>query len=80
MRDKIRKSLKNKKGGVLYVPIITEGELSQYQADRSVTTDDPKDEQQNAALSDIVERKCSPPKRKRDRNDSESADEKRNKQ
>jgi hypothetical protein len=80
MGDKIRKSLENKKGDVLYVPIITEGELSQYQADGIVTTYDPKDEEQNTALSDIAERKHSPSKRKRDTNDNKGAGEKRNKQ
>jgi hypothetical protein len=80
MRDAIRKSLESKKGGVLYVPVMTEHELSQYQSDGSIAADDPKDEEKNSALSNIAERKRSPPKRKREVSDTEGADEKRNKQ
>jgi hypothetical protein len=65
---------------VLYVPVMTEHELSQYQADGSIAADDPKDEEKNSALSNIAERKRSPPKRKREVSDTEGADEKRNKQ
>lgn len=66
MRDVMRKLLEGKKGGVLYVPVITEEEFLLYQTDGTVANDDPTEEGKNAAIVDGAERRRTSPKRKRE--------------
>lgn len=71
MRDTTRVLLVGKKGGPLYVPVITQEELEAFMADGTVQPDDPNDEAKNDAKS---------PKRKREVKDVVGADTKRTKQ
>jgi hypothetical protein len=74
MREAMRNLLEGKKGGALYVPVITEGELAVYRKDGTVVVDDPGEEGKNA----VVVVKASPKeKRKRDGKDVGGGEEKK---
>jgi hypothetical protein len=66
MRNVMRKLLEGKKGGVLYLPVITEEEFLLYQTDETVANDDPTEEGKNAAIVDGAERRRSSSKHKRE--------------
>ncbi|KAF1844979.1 uncharacterized protein K460DRAFT_354841 [Cucurbitaria berberidis CBS 394.84] len=70
LRDEIRKLLKGKRGGALYVPVITEDELRRYQQDGIIITDDPREASKNAALGvGGIKARHTSPKRKLDAED-----------
>jgi hypothetical protein len=71
LRLVIRRLLQSKKGGIQYVPIITEDEMLRYQQSGKVVLDDPEDETKNAYMS---------PKRKRETKDIGEEEAKRAKQ
>jgi hypothetical protein len=81
IRDGTRKLLEGRKGEKLYVPVITEEELSRFLDDGVVGTDDPTDASKNAALgADDGKATRKSPKRKRGEKDFGEQEIKRAKQ
>jgi hypothetical protein len=73
------KLMEGRKGGMLYMPIITREDLEAFQDHGTVVVDDPRDASKNAVVESGKSRKASP-KRKREEGDGGEMDVKRAKQ
>jgi hypothetical protein len=80
-RKEMRELLEGKKSGAVFVPAVTEAELTEFQENGTVAVDDPSEASKNASSSGEGRKsKRSLPKRKREKEDAGERETKKAKQ